>query len=41
MHAQRERQERDSVQAWNEAMKDIREVLQEDVAVQECIVIIV
>jgi hypothetical protein len=40
MHAQRERLERDSVQAWNEAMKDIFARCSKKMAVQVCTVIV-
>ncbi len=39
MHAQRERPERDSVQAWNEAMKDIFTRYFKQIAVQVCTVL--
>jgi hypothetical protein len=41
MHAQRERPERGSVQAWNKAMKDIFVRCSKKIAVQVCTVIIV
>jgi hypothetical protein len=41
MHAQRERPERDSVQAWNEAMKDVFTRCSKKMAVQVGTVIIV
>jgi hypothetical protein len=41
MHPQRERPERDSVQAWNEAMKDVFARYFKKIAVQVCTVIIV
>jgi hypothetical protein len=41
MHAQRERPERNSVQAWNEAMKGVSARCFKKIAVQVYIVIIV
>jgi hypothetical protein len=41
MHAQRERPERNSVQAWNKAMKDVFARCSKKMAVQVCTVIIV
>ncbi len=41
MHAERERPERGSVQAWIEAMKDVFARCSKKIAVQVCIVIIV
>jgi hypothetical protein len=41
MHAQRERPERDSVQARNEAMKDVFVRCFKKIAIQVCTVIIV
>jgi hypothetical protein len=41
MHAQRERPERNSVQAWNEAMKDVSARCPKKMAVPVCTVIIV
>jgi hypothetical protein len=41
MNAQRERLERDSIQAWNEAMKNVFASCSKKMAVQVCTVIIV
>jgi hypothetical protein len=41
MHAQRERPERNSVQAWNKARKGVSARCFKKIAVQVCIVIIV
>jgi hypothetical protein len=41
MHAQRERPERGSVQAWKEAMKEVFMRCSKKIAVQVCTVIII